>query len=144
MKRVGEVRSLAFGSLLNFLRRALRDTLVLAWNWIAGVQLFSLLALLSWQDVSLVIPATALSYVTGALAAKVLLGEHLRPSAVDRNCDGFDWGGAGIDGLTERVSCAGEQRTMAGPDRSRRTACLLCRGHCMCLGSFRAAEPEDF
>ena len=43
------------------------------------MQLFSLLALLSWQDVSLVIPATALSYVTGALAAKLLLGEHLTP-----------------------------------------------------------------
>ena len=79
MKRVGEVRSLAFGSLLNFLRRALRDT----WFWL-GIGLlvcsfFSLLALLSWQDVSFVIPATALSYVTGALAAKLLLGEHLTP-----------------------------------------------------------------
>jgi drug/metabolite transporter (DMT)-like permease len=38
---------------------------------------FSLLALLSWQDVSFVIPASALSYVAGALAAKLLLGERL-------------------------------------------------------------------
>ena len=79
MKRVGEVRSLAFGSLLNFLRRALRDT----WFWLEldcwRAAFFSLLALLSWQDVSFVIPATALSYVTGALAAKLLLGEHLTP-----------------------------------------------------------------
>jgi len=79
MKRVGEVRSFAFGSLLDFLRRALRET----WFWLGigflAFGFFSLLALLSWQDVSFAIPATALSYVTGALAAKLLLGEHLTP-----------------------------------------------------------------
>jgi drug/metabolite transporter (DMT)-like permease len=79
MKQVGEVRSFALSSLLDFLRRALRET----WFWLGTGSLacgfFSLLALLSWQDVSFVIPATALSYVTGAFAAKLLLGEHLAP-----------------------------------------------------------------
>jgi len=35
--------------------------------------------LLSWADVSFVIPATALSYVVGALGARILLGERLGP-----------------------------------------------------------------
>jgi len=33
--------------------------------------------LLSWADVSFVVPATALSYVSGALGAKFLLNEHV-------------------------------------------------------------------
>jgi len=66
-------------SLLSFLRRALRE----GWFW-AGIGLlalsfFSLLALLSWKDVSFVIPATAASYVTGAVGARLLLGERLTP-----------------------------------------------------------------
>ncbi|HMD98865.1 MAG TPA: EamA family transporter [Terriglobia bacterium] len=79
MKEVGEVRSFAFRSLLDFLRRAFREK----WFWLGigllALSFFSQLALLSWEDVSFVIPATALSYVTGALAAKWLLGEHLSP-----------------------------------------------------------------
>jgi bacterial/archaeal transporter family protein len=38
-----------------------------------------LLALLSWADVSIVVPATALSYVTAALGAKYLLHEDIAP-----------------------------------------------------------------
>jgi len=80
MKRVGEVRIFALGALLGFLVRALRE----AWFWcgiaLLAIGFFSLLALLSWREVSFVIPATALSYVTGALAAKMLLGERLTPA----------------------------------------------------------------
>jgi drug/metabolite transporter (DMT)-like permease len=77
MKQVGEVRSFAPRSLLVFLGRAFRES----WFWL-GIALlalgfFALLALLAFQDVSFVIPATALSYVTGGLAAKLLLGERL-------------------------------------------------------------------
>jgi len=76
MKQVGEVRSFAIRSLLAFLQRALRQP----WFWIGigllALNFFSLLILLSWENVSFVIPASALSYVTGALAARLLLGEH--------------------------------------------------------------------
>jgi uncharacterized membrane protein len=79
MREIGEVRSFAARSLLGFLGRALREK----WFWLGigllALSFFSLLALLSWEDVSFVIPATALTYVTGALAAKSLLGEHLSP-----------------------------------------------------------------
>jgi drug/metabolite transporter (DMT)-like permease len=38
-----------------------------------------LLALLSWADVSVVVPATALTYVVAALGAKYLLNEKVAP-----------------------------------------------------------------
>jgi len=79
MKQVGEVQSFAVRSLLRFLGRALRE----GWFWfgigLLALNFFSLLVLLSWEDVSFAIPASALSYVTGALGAKLLLGEHLTP-----------------------------------------------------------------
>jgi drug/metabolite transporter (DMT)-like permease len=79
MKQIGEVKDFAPRAILGVLGRALR----LGWLWV-GVALmtlafFSLLALLSWADVSFVIPATALSYVVGALGARILLGERLGP-----------------------------------------------------------------
>jgi uncharacterized membrane protein len=36
-----------------------------------------LLVLLSWEPISLVIPASALSYVVGTLGAKYILGEQV-------------------------------------------------------------------
>jgi drug/metabolite transporter (DMT)-like permease len=79
MKKVGELHSFALRSLLGFLGQALRET----WFWLGigllALGFFSVLAILSWQDVSFVIPATALGYVAGALAARMVLGERLTP-----------------------------------------------------------------
>src|SRR5213594_2878669 len=80
MKQIGSVQPLTAFTILRFLGRAFR----MGWLWI-GIALmaagfFSLLALLSWADVSLVVPATALSYVAGALGAKFLLNEHVTPA----------------------------------------------------------------
>ncbi|HEV3279115.1 MAG TPA: EamA family transporter [Terriglobia bacterium] len=79
MKQLGELQHFSPRSLVNFLGRALR----VKWFW-TGIALlalgfFSLLALLTWADVSFVIPAAAASYVAGALGAKFLLGERLTP-----------------------------------------------------------------
>jgi drug/metabolite transporter (DMT)-like permease len=38
---------------------------------------FSMLILLSWENVSFVVPATSLSYAVGALGAQVVLGERV-------------------------------------------------------------------
>ena len=77
MKRIGGDFSLSVSTIISMLSRAFR----LVWTWIGialmAVAFFSLLALLSWADASLVIPATALSYVAGALGAKFLLGEKV-------------------------------------------------------------------
>jgi len=77
MKQVGEVVNFTPLALLRVLRSAIR----IRWMWVGiflmTLQLFFMLMLLSWENVSFVIPATALSYVVGALGAKFLLGEKV-------------------------------------------------------------------
>jgi drug/metabolite transporter (DMT)-like permease len=77
MKTVGEVKRFSPLNVLRFLGRAIR----VKWLWtgigLMAVAFFSLLALLSWANVSLVVPATAASYAVGALGAKFLLGENV-------------------------------------------------------------------
>jgi len=80
MKQIGHVSPITPSAIFGFLALAFQ----MVWLWI-GIALmatgfFSLLALLSWADVSLVVPATALSYVAGALGAKFLLNEHVTPA----------------------------------------------------------------
>src|SRR5215469_11274557 len=77
MKSVGEPARLRPRAILQFLSRAVRS----GWFW-AGVPLmalsfYSLLLLLSWEPISLVIPASALSYVVGTFGAKYVLGEDV-------------------------------------------------------------------
>jgi len=77
MKRIGEVHSFHLAVVLKALGRAFR----MGWMWL-GIALmtagfFSLLALLSWEDVSFVVPVTACSYIVGALGSRFLLGEHV-------------------------------------------------------------------
>lgn len=77
MKQIGEVRHFHPWALLAVLGRALR----VRWMWLGlsllALAFFSLLALLSWENVSFVVPLTALSYVVGALMAKLFLGEEV-------------------------------------------------------------------
>jgi drug/metabolite transporter (DMT)-like permease len=79
MKDIGEVKNFKVAALFTLFGRVFR----LGWMWLAigllTLGFFSLLTLLSWADVSFVIPATALSYVVGGLGAKLLLGERLTP-----------------------------------------------------------------
>jgi drug/metabolite transporter (DMT)-like permease len=98
MKRVGEVKSFTPRAILRVLGRVLRE----GWMWIGVAQMTlafcSLLALLSWEAVSLVLPATALSYVTGALGGKYLLGERLTPRR---------WVGIGLVSVGVMLVCLG-------------------------------------
>jgi len=77
MKTVGEPAALRPGPLLAFFARALKN----GWFWtglpLLALSFYSLLVLLSWEPVSLVIPASALSYPIGTLGAKYLLGEKV-------------------------------------------------------------------
>ena len=77
MKSIGEVKSFYPHHLLRVIGRAFRS----GWMWL-GIALmtlsfFSLLMLLSWENVSFVVPVTALSYVFGAFGVKFLLGERI-------------------------------------------------------------------
>jgi hypothetical protein len=98
MRRLGDIQSFAPGVILRFLGRAFRE----GWMW-TGVALLtlafcSLLALLSWEAVSFVVPAMALSYVTGALGGKYLLGEQLTPGR---------WMGIGLVSVGVALVCLG-------------------------------------
>jgi drug/metabolite transporter (DMT)-like permease len=79
MKRIGEIGALRPAVIWKTLLRAFR----MGWMWIGvalmALSFFSLLALLSWADVSVVVPATALTYVVAALGAKYLLHEDVAP-----------------------------------------------------------------
>jgi drug/metabolite transporter (DMT)-like permease len=77
MKSVGEPTRLRPRAVLQFLGRAVCN----GWFW-AGVPLmalsfYALLVLLSWAPISMVIPASALSYVVGTFGAKFILGEDV-------------------------------------------------------------------
>jgi drug/metabolite transporter (DMT)-like permease len=77
MKSIGEIHDFRPRSLFRFVGQAIR----LPWLW-AGIALmalgfFSLLAILSFLEVSFVVPVSALSYAAGAFGAKVFLGERI-------------------------------------------------------------------
>jgi uncharacterized membrane protein len=98
MKRLGEIKSFSPRVILSFMGRAVKE----GWLWVGILQLavafFSLLALLSWEAVSFVVPAMALSYVTGALGGKYFLGERLTP---------LRWAGIGLVSVGVALVCLG-------------------------------------
>jgi drug/metabolite transporter (DMT)-like permease len=79
MKDIGEVKDFRPFALIRVILRALR----ISWMWVGlalmGTAFFSLLAVLSTENVSLVVPVTALSYGAGALGGKLFLGEQVSP-----------------------------------------------------------------
>ena len=87
MKSIGEPERIAPRPVLAFLGRALRCR----WFWtgipLLALYFYAMLALLSWAPVSLIVPATALSYAVGALGAKFLLGERVSSAR---------WAGVGL------------------------------------------------
>jgi drug/metabolite transporter (DMT)-like permease len=77
MKVVGEVHDFRPGALFRFVFRAMR----VGWMWIGigmmTLAFFSLLAMLSIENVSFVVPVTALSYAAGAVGALFFLRERI-------------------------------------------------------------------
>jgi hypothetical protein len=77
MKVVGEVHDFRPAALLRFVFRAMG----VGWMWIGigmmTVGFFSLLAMLSIENVSFVVPVTALSYAAGTLGALLFLHERI-------------------------------------------------------------------
>ena len=77
MKQVGEVHDFRPLTIVRVLGRAL----TVKWMWFGvgmmTMAFFSLLAILSMEKVSFVVPVTALSYVAGALGGRFFLGERI-------------------------------------------------------------------
>jgi drug/metabolite transporter (DMT)-like permease len=79
MKHVGEVKDFRPLAVVRVILRAMK----LPWMW-TGISMmtlafFSLLAVLSIENVSFVVPVTALNYAAGALGGKFFLGERVTP-----------------------------------------------------------------
>ena len=77
MKQIGEVQDFSPSNLLRVIGRAF----CIGWMWfgllLMALSFFALLMVLSWENVSFVVPVTALSYVFGAFGGKFLLGEQI-------------------------------------------------------------------
>jgi drug/metabolite transporter (DMT)-like permease len=80
MKSIGEVHDFRVKALVRFVLQAAQ----LPWLWLGvalmAVGFVSLLAILSFREVSFVVPVSALSYAAGAFGAKAFLGEHISRS----------------------------------------------------------------
>ena len=77
MRALGEVSDFHPSALMHTLARAI----AIPWVWLGlvllAIDVVALLALFSFEDVSFVIPMTALSYVFGAIGGASFLGEHV-------------------------------------------------------------------
>jgi drug/metabolite transporter (DMT)-like permease len=77
MKVVGEVKDFRPMALLRVMLRAIQ----VPWMWIGialmAIAFFSLLGALSLENVSFVVPVTALSYAAGTLGGEIFLGEKV-------------------------------------------------------------------
>ena len=77
MKKAGAPEHLRIQQVISFLGRAFRN----GWFWVGvpllALSFYLLIVLLSWEPISLVIPASALSYVVGTLGAKYILKEDV-------------------------------------------------------------------
>jgi drug/metabolite transporter (DMT)-like permease len=77
MKHVGEVTDFRPLEVVRVIVRAMK----VSWMWIGvammALAFFSLLAMLSIENVSFVVPVTALSYAAGALGGVFFLGERV-------------------------------------------------------------------
>ena len=98
MKDVGEIKNFKLSALLIVFKRAFLSGWMRLAIGLLAVGFFSLLVLLSWADVSFVIPATASTYVVGGLGAKSLLGERLSPAR---------WAGIVLVSVGVTLVCAG-------------------------------------
>jgi drug/metabolite transporter (DMT)-like permease len=80
MKQVGEPESFRPLDLFRFISKAVRSVWVLLALPLMAISFYALLILLSWAPISLVIPASAFSYVVGTLGAKYILKEEISPA----------------------------------------------------------------
>jgi uncharacterized membrane protein len=77
MKQIGEVTDFRPAALVRFILRAL----TVGWMWMGiammTIAFFALLTTLSFENVSFVVPVTALSYAAGAMGAVLFLRERI-------------------------------------------------------------------
>ena len=77
MKRAGAPQHLGIKEVISFMGRAFSTPCFWVGVPLMALSFYLLMVLLSWEPISLVIPASALSYVVGTLGAKYILKEDV-------------------------------------------------------------------
>jgi drug/metabolite transporter (DMT)-like permease len=77
MKQIARRRPVTRPAIVHLLGHAVRPGVMWLGLALQAVAFFALLALLSWADVSFVVPATALNYVVGAAGSALFLRERV-------------------------------------------------------------------
>jgi drug/metabolite transporter (DMT)-like permease len=80
MKQIGEISTIRPLELVRVAGRALSNPSFLAGLLFMAVSYFSFLAALARADLSLVLPATSISFVVTTIGAKLFLKEHISVS----------------------------------------------------------------
>jgi uncharacterized membrane protein len=80
MKQLGEISTLHFGTLVRIAGRALSNRSVLSGVFCMAVSYFSFLGALRLADLSLVLPATSVSFVITTIGARLFLKETISVS----------------------------------------------------------------
>lgn len=77
MKEIGDVSVISPRQLLGVAKRILSNRNFLLGVFCLAISFFSFLAILSWADLSFVVPATAIVYAVTVLGAKFFLKEEI-------------------------------------------------------------------
>ena len=104
MKQVGDVSAISLAELASTIRRIACNLNFVSGVGCLAVSFFSFLAVLSWANLSFVVPATAIVYVVTAFGAKVFLGE---------NVDRLRWGGTLLICFGVALVCIPSDATMS-------------------------------
>jgi drug/metabolite transporter (DMT)-like permease len=99
MKRAGRTDASTQPAVIGLLARAFRPSAMWFSLALQALAFFSLLALLSWNDLSFIVPVTALNYVVSAAGSALFLRER-----VDRT----RWAGVLLVCVGVAVMCASE------------------------------------
>lgn len=99
MKQAGQTETIRQPGVIGLLAHAFRPSAMWISLALQALAFFALLALLSWDDLSFVVPVTALNYVVSAAGSAVFLRER-----VDRT----RWAGVLLVCVGVAVMCASE------------------------------------
>ena len=77
MKQIGEISTMHLGKLARVAVRVLTNLNFLIGIFFMACSFFAFLAVLSWADLSFVLPATSLSFVITTIGAKFVLKEEI-------------------------------------------------------------------
>jgi len=99
MKQAARTETVTHAGVVGLLKQGFRPAAMWISLALQALAFFALLALLSWADLSFVVPATALNYVVGAAGSALFLREQ-----VDRT----RWAGVLLVCIGVAVMCASE------------------------------------